>query len=151
MKENDSIIPYKEYSASHFWSNIVESKRDGNHYGIDFIIRPALDSKNWYICTDIQIYNINDKTDYHETFYYITNSDIPLIKKDNGHIPISKEILLNTIIEIIYKNIINLEIRIFNRNLYFDKSSRPSKSRIEDSCNYLLNKYIEFRLNQSQV
>lgn len=143
MEENNSIIPYKEYGASHFWSKTIESNREGNHYGIDFIIRPALDLKNWYIYTDIQIYNINDKTDYHETSYYITDSNTPLIKDNEGYKPLPKEIILNTIVNIIDNDIMKLEIKIFNNNRYFNKRSRPSKDRIKNSCDYLLNKYLK--------
>ena len=78
----------------------------------DFILRPHIDSKNWFICIEIQIFCPKIHRDYHKTFYHITDSNVPIKEPLN-----SNEDFLDTIINIVHEDIQSLQDEIIDLDI----------------------------------
>ncbi len=109
----ESKILYKEYHEPFFWySSISNSDQNKKNLNFDFILRPHIDSKNWFICIEIQIFCPKIHRDYHKTFYHITDSNVPIKEPLN-----SNEDFLDTIINIVHEDIQSLQDEIIDLDI----------------------------------
>lgn len=142
MNHPQPQIPYHEYSTPHFWSKAnVKSNSSVNHLNFTYTLSRNTNLTDIDIWINILIYCSKNQTEYHGTFYYITA--LSEFKRDPSQI-IDRQLLLNSIIDIVSNSITILEQYIYEVKLpLFSRgcTSNTNKEQIIKMCQYWFKKY----------